>query len=101
MAANVSQHKRRTAAMTSPVAHFAGWSFMATCPVCRDRRYVPVNRLLHDYGGQHQVQAIVNRLRCAVTGCGKPPTFVRLQSKQDGMPGPPIIEVILVGPGAY
>jgi hypothetical protein len=101
MAANLSQRKRRADAMAAPLAAFAGWSLMATCPRCQVRRYVAVDALTLRYGPDHLVQAVVNRLRCGVVGCARPPSFVRLQSRPDHDPGPPIREVILVGAGAF
>jgi len=101
MGHNVSQQKRRSEVMTAPIGSFTGWSFLATCPACRDRRYISVDRLAGQYGGHHKVQSVVSRLRCSIPSCRKAPSFVRLQSREEGRDCPPIKDVVLVGPGAY
>lgn len=64
-------------------------------------RYVAVDALLARYRAEHPVQDIVNRLRCGAPRCGQPPSAVRLRSRLEHEPGPPIREVILTGPGAF
>ena len=101
MGSNFSQRKRLGEVMQQPLGHYHGWSLAIACPSCRDKKVVPISRLLSTYAGHHPMQSVVNRLRCSVPTCRKPPSFVQLVGPSDGRGGRPAQEVMLVGPGAY
>lgn len=101
MGSNFSQRKRLAEVLAQPIGHYQGWWFEIGCQACRDKRLLIVNRLLLSYDNQHSMQSVIGRLRCSVTTCRQPPSFVRLIRPSDGRSGKPAQEVMLVGPGAY
>jgi hypothetical protein len=101
MGSNYSQRKRLAEVMAQPLGHYHGWVLQVVCSACRDKRALPIERLLTTYAGYHPMRSIVNRLRCSLPSCRRAPSYVKLVGPSDGRNGRPAQEVMLVGPGAY
>ena len=101
MGHNTSNEKRRHALIRLPLGDLAHWHLMATCPQCRDKRYLPIGALIDRYGPEHTLSDVLTRLRCRFRTCRQAPAALHLFSKLDGDPGPPVVHVVLKGPGAF
>jgi hypothetical protein len=100
MGSNYSPSRRRSEAMSQPLANYLGWTLIVICPACRDPKRVSMQQMLSRYAGDHKLMAIVARLRSSVPSCRQIPNFVRLIGYPGGN-GRPKQEIILVGPGAF
>ena len=96
---NLSRAQRRHAALVMPIGRLAGWLLLSGCQSCRVRRYMRVAALVERYGRQHQLGAVLTRLRCR--RCGQYPDTLQLLNRREDGEGPPLRGVILYGPGAF
>jgi len=91
MASNFSQRKRLAEVMAQPLGHYYGWVLQVACSACRDKRTLPIERLLATYAGHHPMRSVINRLRCSLPSCRRAPSFVKLVRPSDGRSGRPAL----------
>lgn len=81
-------------ALATPMSHYRSWNLTVTCPSCREKKEVRIERHISDGRGGEAVSKFLTRLRCGT--CRRMPDTIKLHGET-----PPKVEIVLLGPGAY
>jgi hypothetical protein len=80
-----------SAILATLVSHYRSWNLTVTCPGCRERKEVRIERHISDGRGEEAVSKFLTRLRCGT--CRRMPDIIQLHREA------PWIEIVLIGPG--
>ena len=101
MGMNRSTGQVRSEVLAAPVENWKGGRLVLRCQECVRERTIPISVFCHAGLGRRPLQAILSRLRCSNVGCGRSPTYVRLDGSPDRQSSRSLGSLLLVGPGAY
>jgi hypothetical protein len=93
MSHNYNARAVLTEVLGTPISHYRHWTMTVSCPRCRERKEIRIERHIADGKGGEAVSRFLTRLKCA-TRRGMPNTIKLHREK-------PKVEIILMGPGAY
>lgn len=93
MSFRASKYGQLSAVLATPVSHYREWETTVTCPSCREKKEVRIERYISNGRGGEAVSRFITRLRCGT--CRRMPDTIKLHRKA------PRVEIILFGPGAY
>jgi hypothetical protein len=82
MSFRATKYGQLSAILATPVSHYRSWSLTVTCPSCRERKEVRMERHKSDGRGGEAVSKFLTRLRCGT--CRRMPDTIELHREAEG-----------------